>query len=107
MEPKVFTSAHWTDADGDPEGGTTFGQGFAIGWQHGPLGRGETRKKPNGAFVEHVIEACIDRLDCYQGSRFACDANRVAIEHLKAAVAALKARTADREARQVEGTLHE
>ena len=35
----LFISNHFTDEDGNPAGGTTFGQGFAIGWQHGPLGR--------------------------------------------------------------------
>jgi hypothetical protein len=26
---------HWDDANGNPEGGSTFGNGFAISWQHG------------------------------------------------------------------------
>lgn len=111
-------SEHWNDADGNPEGGTTFGNGFAIGWQHGPLGRhapecgdgrfpcvhGCTRRDPNGAFVEDVIEAAADRLRYYQGSRFASAYNAKALEHLEAAMAALDQRTKDREARAVEGT---
>jgi hypothetical protein len=111
-------SDHWNDAQGNPEGGTTFGNGFAIGWQHGPLGRhapecndgqspcvhGCTRRAPNGAFVEDVIEAAADRLHYYQKSRFACESNATALLHLDAALAALAARTKDRERRQVEGT---
>ena len=111
-------SQHWNDANGNPEGGTTFGNGFAIGWQHGPLGRhapecndgqsscvqGCTRREPNGAFVEDIIEAAADRLRYYQASRFACKSNEYAIDHLKCALIALDQRTNDREKRAVEGT---
>lgn len=99
-----FNSEHWNDANGNPAGGTTFGRGFAIGWQNGPLGRGEERREPNGAFVEDVIDACADRIRYYQNSRFACDRNAKALEHLEAALTELDARTKDREARAVEGT---
>lgn len=99
-----FTSDHFNDSDGNPAGGTTFGQGFAIGWQNGPLGRGEERREPNGAFVEDVIKAAIDRLDYYQSSKFKSDFNARALECLNEAVRALNERTADREARDVEGT---
>lgn len=98
-----FTETHFTDSDGNPAGGTTFGQGFSIGWQHGPLGRGLARKEPNGAFVEDIILAAEGRLDFYQNSRFACEANADAIAHLEQAVELLQARTADRETRKVEG----
>ena len=97
-------SEHWNDTAGNPAGGTTFGTGFAIGWQHGPLGRGTDRKEPNGAFVEDVIEAAADRVRYYQSGRFACERNAKVLAHLEAALAALRARTADREARAVEGT---
>ena len=121
-----FRSEHWNDVNGNPEGGTTFGNGFAIGWQHGPLGRhapgcipervnladtdhavcvdGCTRRDPNGAFVEDIIEAAADRIRYYQASRFASDYNAKALEHLEAALAALYQRTKDREARSAEGT---
>lgn len=99
-----FTSNHFTDANGNPAGGTTYGQGFAIGWQNGPLAVDGERKEPNGAFVEDIIEAAIDRLAFYQRSRFACDFNAQAVKHLQAAVANLQLRTADREDRGVEGT---
>lgn len=95
---------HWNDANGNPEGGTTFGNGFAIGWQHGPLGRGAERREPNGAFVEDIIEAAADRIRYYQGSRFACQYNAKALQHLESALAELHARTANREQRTVEGT---
>ncbi len=97
-------SEHWNDANGNPAGGTTFGNGFAIGWQHGPLGRGAERRAPNGAFIEDIIEAAADRLRYYQSGRFACDENARAIRLLEAAVETLNYRTRDREARGVEGT---
>jgi hypothetical protein len=98
-------SQHWTDpATEAPEGGQTYGPGFAIAWQRGPLGRGEDRKPQNGAFVEDVIKAAIDRIECYQASKFKSEYNATALEHLRAAVASLNARTADREKRAVEGT---
>lgn len=98
---------HDLDANGNPTGGFTGCTGMQINWQNGPLGRGPDRKAPNGAFVEDVIVAARGRLDFYQtasGGRFACGENAKAIEHLDAALAILNARTAAREARQVEGT---
>ena len=112
----MINSEHWKDVNGNPSGGSTFGVGFAISWQHGPLGRhngcqpgqpcldGCTRRKPNGAFVEDVIEAAIDRLRYYQASRFNCKENEEALNHLEAAWNVLQQRTISREARTVEGT---
>jgi hypothetical protein len=99
-----FTANHWNDAQGRPEGGTTFGIGFTIGWQHGPLGRGEDRRPPNGAFVEDIIAAAKDRLEFYQLSGFACQENDNAIANLERALWELDQRTRVREARGVEGT---
>jgi len=100
-------SSHFNDADGNPAGGGTFGRGFAITWQNGPLGRSgpdEERREPNGAFVEDIIAAAIDRLEYYQRSQFACDYNQQAIDFLKGAIGVLTERTKDRESRGVEGT---
>lgn len=121
-----FSSEHWNDLEGRPAGGNTYGTGFAISWQNGPLGactcptdnveiahaarngvhlRGLCeRKQPNGAFVEDVIAAAKDRIECYQRSDFANEYNAEAIVHLEAALRILNARTAAREARGVEGT---
>lgn len=99
-----ISDTHWTDANGNPEGGQTFGNGFAIAWQRGPLGRDDNRQPPNGAFVEDVIRAAAMRLEFYQNGKFNCDRNANALRHLYAALDELRARTADREARKVEGT---
>lgn len=99
-----FTSNHFTDSEGNPAGGTTYGQGFAIGWQNGPLGRGEDRQAPNGAFVEDIIAVALDRLEFYQQSKFNCLENALAIDHLQDALSELRSRTKSRESRKVEGT---
>jgi hypothetical protein len=99
-----FKSEHWLDEQGKPAGGSSFGNGFAISWQNGPLGRGNDRRQPNGAFVEDVIAAAWDRIAFYQDGEFACEENKQAMDHLRAAMDILDQRTRDREARQVEGT---
>jgi len=98
---------HENDANGNPAGGVTTGVGIDIVWQNGPLGRGADRKEPNGAFVEGVIAAAIDRIQYYQtanNAKFACRENALAITKLEEALLWLQKRTMDREARQVEGT---
>lgn len=98
-----FFSEHWA-AMGIVTGGVSTGRGFTISWQNGALGRGNDRHEPNGAFVEDVIAAALDRLNAYQDSKFRCDTNDTAIRHLTSALEALDSRTKERETRQVEGT---
>jgi len=97
-------SEHWLDSDGRPQGGITQARGLLISWQNGPLGRGDERREPNGAFVETVIAAVLDRIGFYNDAGFACDENEEAIDHLNMALDALNRRTARREAAGVEGT---
>lgn len=99
-----ITQNHWVDANGNPAGGCTFGDGFAISWQNGPLGRGEDRKDANGAFVENIIKAAIGRLEFYQASRFNCDENAKALISLTEALAQCNSRTQRRESQSFEGT---
>lgn len=91
-------------ATGAPAGGRTGGRGIEITWQNGPLGRGNERKDANGAFVEGVIQAAIGRLQHYQDGKFKCRENALAITKLEEALHWLEHRTAEREARAVEGT---
>ena len=81
--------------DGVPES-------FRIRWQNGPVDR-ERQQKANGAFVEDVIDVCKRRLEVYQESDFACDANAKAIEHLQAAIDVLNERRDERAKRGVLG----
>jgi hypothetical protein len=96
---------HRLDAKGRPAGGTTKGKGINIKWQNGPLvAKDGSRKEPNGAFVEDVVDAAIGRIRFYQDSEFHCIENAVALGHLLAAAEALDERTRGRERRGVEGT---
>jgi hypothetical protein len=99
-----YFQEHWNDTNENPAGGTSSGRGFTISWQNGPLGRGNDRKEPNGAFVEDVLDAVIERIEFYQRSRFKCELNEQALDHLIAAATCLDSRTQEREARAVEGT---
>ena len=98
---------HMLDGDGNPSGGVTTARGIEIVWQNGPLGRGEERIEPNGAFVEGVLNAALGRLNFYQTAsegRFACRENALAITKIEEALHWLNHRTAKREDRGVEGT---
>jgi hypothetical protein len=103
----TFTASNLEDANGNPAGGVVVGTGLHINWQDGPLGTGMTRQTPNGAFVETVIAAALQRIQYYQtasGGKFACRENALAITKLEEALHWLNHRTAAREARGVEGT---
>jgi len=102
-----FIAENDTDNLGYPAGGTVVGTGFTISWQRGPLGRGDDRLAPNGAFVEDVIQAAIQRIEHYNEAafgQFSCAENTLALANLRAAIKSLEARTARREQQEVEGT---
>lgn len=95
------------DENGTPTGGTTTGLGIAIQWQEGPLVEGTTRREPNGACVDGVISAALERLEFYQaaaGGAFACAENAEAIAALREALEHLARRTERRETAGVAGT---
>lgn len=92
------------DADGNPSGGSVTATGISIQWQNGPLGRGTERKEPNGAFVEGVLSAALQRLEFFQATKFKCRENALAITKIEEALHWLNSRTANREKRNVEGT---
>jgi len=97
---------NFSTTDGNPTGGRVVGVGISIDWQDGPLGRPPNEKVPNGAFVETVIRAALQRLQFYNESRFRCRENALAITHLEEALHWLQARREERESRGVQG-LHE
>lgn len=98
------------DDNGNPAGGISEGKGFLIAWQQGPLTllnpeNGEVTRLPQtGAFVEHVLTACLGRLEYYQDSKFNHELNAHAITHIREALFDLNERTREREERGVEGT---
>lgn len=92
------------DADDNPTGGSVYGTGIKIDWQNGPLGRGETRVDPNGAFIETVLSACKQRLEFFNEGKYRCKTNALAILAIEVALNALEQRTVERAERKVEGT---
>lgn len=100
----TFQAENILDSEGKPAGGYVEGVGLRIDWQNGPLGRGEERLEPNGAFVETVIAAAIQRIEFYQSGEFKCRENAIAITKLEEALLWLNYRTQKREQRGVEGT---
>lgn len=95
---------NWLDENGNPAGGVAFGPGYTISWQNGPLGRGNDRKEPNGAFVESIIKAAAQRIEHYQSTQFNCEENANALASLYEALEHLNSRTNRREEQKVEGT---
>lgn len=104
MNNQPITAQNYDDVNGMPAGGYVQGKGIDIQWQDGPLGRGEDRSEPNGAFVETVIRAALQRIEYYNTTDFKCRENSLAVTKLEEALHWLNHRTADREARAVEGT---
>lgn len=100
----TFDAENFSTEDGKPAGGYVSGVGLDINWQNGPLGRGEDREAPNGAFVETVLEAVKQRIEYYQTLQFNCAENQWAIHHINEALLHLRARTARREQQGTEGT---
>lgn len=84
---EMFNARHLKDADGDPDGGVSWGTGFNIAWHSGcPL------ERANGALPENVIGAALDRLEHLQNSRYSSPYYGQAIGFLKDALAALEER---------------
>lgn len=61
----------------------------------------------NGISNEALLAIVEDRLKGFQSGPFACDTNAMALSSVQAALAVLKARSAERIARGVEGELKE
>jgi hypothetical protein len=101
-----FNAENFTDEQGRPAGGIVTGKGIRIKWQDGPLGKigSDERQEPNGAFVEDVIEAVIQRIEFYQDNGFYCIENYHAIDHLRVALDCLDERTNRRTKEGTEGT---
>lgn len=98
------------DENGNPTGGTVnlrMGERnpLRVQWQDGPRGQEGTDEllPPNGAFVEDVIWAALQRLEFFNEGKYRDRANSIAITHLEQALQALKDRQLERSARGVEG----
>jgi hypothetical protein len=110
-----MTAWNSVDESGNPTGGGYTNTGTSVQWQNGPrVNEDGSLQPPNGAFVEDLIEATINRLKFFQGEvaatdekfypKFKCRENALAITKLEEALHWLNHRTADRKARGVEGS---
>lgn len=101
----MLKAANMVDENGNPTGGYVRSRGLTIDWQNGPRAQEGTDEllPPNGAFVEDAIYAALQRLQAFQDSKYAHEANARAIGHLDAALMALESRRKEREERGVEG----
>lgn len=99
-----FKAENLVDDQGRPAGGYVEATGLRIDWQNGPLGRGDDRIEPNGAFVETVIAAALQRIEHYNEGQFRCRENSLAATKLEEALHWLNARTQRRETEGTEGT---
>lgn len=100
-----LSASNETDNDGNPTGGYVLGLGTGITWQNGPRGQEGTDEllPANGAFVEDVIWAALQRLEFFNDSKYRDRANSIAITKLEEALYALKDRQLERSYRGVEG----
>jgi hypothetical protein len=110
-----ITTDNNVDGDNNPTGGmvallTQKGDvvdfhALVVNWQDGPRGQEGTDElaEPNGAFVEDVIYAALQRLEFFEDSKYKSEYNARAIKHLKRAIEALYERSNERGARNVLG----
>jgi Tfp pilus assembly protein PilN len=85
MEAQSPMFSFSTSQEGEPVGGVTNGIGLQIRWQSGSA-------KKNGAFLEEVVEAAIQRLTYLQGTKYNCRENAEALYHLAKAQEAFQTR---------------
>lgn len=71
-----------------------------LRFQNGPL----KENKADGCQIEDILSILIDRMKYFQCGNFACRENEVTLKYLELAMQQLNLRTANREARNVEGT---
>lgn len=74
---------------------------FDIAFQKGPIAEAGV----NGFTNEALLAIVRDRLDCFQGGKFACEENAQALTYITMGMDALLNRTRARMARGVEGTM--
>lgn len=103
------------DENGNPTGGEvtlavvreegTLHTPLNIQWQNGPRGQEGTDEllPPNGAFVEDVLWAALQRLEFFNEGKYRDRANSLAITKIEEALQALKNRQLERSYRGVEG----
>ena len=75
-----------------------FPGGYSIKFQSGAMELGR-----NGAITEEVLDMLIEHFEYFQKGKYACRENALVITKLEESLMWLNKRTADRQARNVEG----
>lgn len=112
------------DETNNPTGGTVYLRvtkngdtelpALVINWQDGPRGTVDEASTmaggpipklmdPNGAFVEDVLWAALQRLEFFNESKYRCRENSIAITKIEEVLFILKDRQLSRSERNVEG----
>lgn len=65
--------------------------------------KGAIKDGINGVFIEDLLLICIDQLEHFQNSDFACENNEATLRHLRDALATTRARQYERQLRGVQG----
>jgi len=104
-QSNIIRARNYTDNNGNPAGGYCSGVGLCVHFQDGPRGKKDdgSLMGPNGAFVEDLIVAAIQRLEFFQESKFKHPSNAEAIKHCRAAIQSLANRAKERSERGVLG----
>lgn len=103
MDEQAFNANHEYEVREVPADGATISKDeiyAKVLFQRGPI----KENGVNGCHNEDLIAIVIDRLQCLNQGNFACRENAIAITKLEEALMWLNKRTADRKARNVEGT---
>lgn len=79
---------NWTNEDGTHAGGVSTGIGYTISWQRGSLNEAGR----NGAFLIEVLKSCQSQLSYFQNSKYKCEENEKALQHLQQSIQYLEAR---------------
>jgi hypothetical protein len=97
---------NYTDDAGNPSGGYAHGPGLCVAFQDGPRGKNaDGQLEPaNGAFVEDLLAAAVQRLEFFQASKFAHPDNAAAIASITDAINSLNNRAKARADRGVLGS---
>jgi hypothetical protein len=86
-----MTLVDYTDGEGNPEGGWMEACGLQIRWQRGALDF-EDDVPWNGLFLVTLLEAAQRRLEYYQSTKFECEDNAEALQHITDAINVLNSR---------------
>lgn len=95
----MATIHNFTQGGNIPDGGAAYGEGFCITWQRGSLENGR-----NGAFLIEILNVCKAQLLFYQKSKFPCQENVEALEHLQKCIDVLDSRINRRRQQGILGT---